>query len=138
MMLKATSRRHLALIVTGIALLSFTTTSCAADEKNSAGQPGAEPPAVVTFIELGSVNCIPCRAMQPVMKNIEGRYKGKVKVVFYDVWTPEGQPFGAKYRIRVIPTQVFLDKDGKEFFRNEGFLPEKVIDDLLARHGLSQ
>ena len=25
----------------------------------------------VTFIELGSVNCIPCKQMQPVMKAIE-------------------------------------------------------------------
>jgi hypothetical protein len=27
----------------------------------------------VTFVELGSVNCIPCRMMQPVMKAIEGK-----------------------------------------------------------------
>ncbi|MFA6542260.1 MAG: hypothetical protein WCT99_11740 [Bacteroidota bacterium] len=25
----------------------------------------------ITFIELGSVNCIPCKKMQPVMKAIE-------------------------------------------------------------------
>ncbi|UCF86051.1 MAG: hypothetical protein JSV50_10580, partial [Desulfobacteraceae bacterium] len=25
----------------------------------------------VTFIELGSVNCIPCKKMQPIMKQIE-------------------------------------------------------------------
>jgi hypothetical protein len=29
---------------------------------------------MVTFVELGSVNCIPCKAMQPVMKAIEGRF----------------------------------------------------------------
>lgn len=28
----------------------------------------------VKFIELGSVNCIPCKMMQPVMKAIEERY----------------------------------------------------------------
>jgi thiol-disulfide isomerase/thioredoxin len=30
----------------------------------------------VTFIELGSVNCIPCKQMQPVMKSIEEKYGG--------------------------------------------------------------
>mgnify|MGYP001455975122 CR=1 FL=1 len=75
----------------------------------------------VTFIELGSVNCIPCRMMQPVMKQIEEKYKDKVKIIFYDVWTQEGQPFGQKYGIQAIPTQIFLDKDGKEFFRHAGF-----------------
>ena len=42
---------------------------------------------IVTFIELGSVNCIPCKMMQPVMKNVEKKYGSQVKVIFYDVWT---------------------------------------------------
>jgi thiol-disulfide isomerase/thioredoxin len=69
----------------------------------------------VTFIELGSVNCVPCRMMQPVMKQAEEKYRGQVKVVFHDVWTPQGQPYGRQYKIVGIPTQVFLDKDGKEW-----------------------
>ena len=40
----------------------------------------------VTFIELGSVNCIPCKQMQPVMKSIEEKYGEQIKVIFYDVW----------------------------------------------------
>ena len=90
----------------------------------------------VTFIELGSVNCIPCKAMQPVMKNIENKYDGKVKVIFYDVWTQEQKPYAEKYRIRVIPTQVFLDENGKEFHRHEGFYPEEEIDKILESKGI--
>lgn len=30
----------------------------------------------ITFIELGSVNCSPCKKMQPVMKAIEQQYYG--------------------------------------------------------------
>ncbi|MCK4966132.1 thioredoxin family protein [bacterium] len=85
----------------------------------------------VTFIELGSVNCIPCKMMQPIIKEIEEEYKEQVKVIFYDVWTPEGRPYAEKYKIRVIPTQVFLDKNGKEFFRHEGFFPKKEIIKIL-------
>lgn len=91
----------------------------------------------VTFIELGSVNCIPCRMMQPIMKEIEKEYKNQVKVVFYDVWTPEGQPYAVKYRIRVIPTQVFLDKDGKEYFRHEGFFPKDELVKVLKKKGVN-
>ncbi|MCK7507061.1 MAG: thioredoxin family protein [Desulfobacterales bacterium] len=43
----------------------------------------------MTFVEIGSVNCIPCRAMQPIMKAVEEEYKGQVKIVFHDVWTAE-------------------------------------------------
>lgn len=90
----------------------------------------------VTFIELGSVKCIPCKMMQPVMKNIEKKYGEQVKVIFYDVWTPEQRQYAEKYKIRVIPTQVFLDKNGVEFHRHEGFYPEAEIDKLLQGKGL--
>jgi thioredoxin 1 len=91
---------------------------------------------LVTFIELGSVRCIPCKAMQPVMAAIEKKYGNQVKIVFYDVWKPEQAQFGKNYNIRLIPTQVFLDKDGKEFFRHEGFYPVAQIDTLLQKQGL--
>ena len=90
----------------------------------------------VTFIELGSVNCIPCKQMQPVMKAIEEKYGDQVKVVFYDVWKADQKKYAHKYGIRLIPTQVFLDEDGKEFHRHEGFYPEEEIDKLLKTKGL--
>jgi thioredoxin 1 len=90
-----------------------------------------------TFVELGSVNCIPCKQMQPVMKAIEAKYGEQVKVIFYDVWTKEQRPYAEKYGIKLIPTQVFLDEKGKEFFRHEGFYPEKEIDKLLQGKGIN-
>jgi thioredoxin 1 len=90
----------------------------------------------VTFIELGSMNCIPCKQMQPVMKAIEEKYAEQVKVIFYDVWTKEQKPYAQKYGIKLIPTQIFLDEKGKEFHRHEGFYPESEIDKLLKSKGL--
>jgi thioredoxin 1 len=92
---------------------------------------------LVTFVELGSVKCIPCKAMQPVMRSIEKKYAGRVKVLFYDVWKEEQKHYAEKYGIRLIPTQVFLDKNGKEFFRHEGFYPEAEIDKLLRNKGVT-
>lgn len=92
----------------------------------------------VTFIELGSVNCIPCKQMVPVMKAIEDKYGDQVKVIFYDVWTNEQKKYATQYKIRLIPTQVFLDEDGKEFHRHEGFYPEAEIEKILQGKGLKQ
>ena len=89
-----------------------------------------------TFIELGSVNCIPCKKMQPIMKEIEGKYP-EVSVIFYDVRRPEGRPFAHTYKIRVIPTQVFLDENGKEYFRHEGFFPKEEVEKVLAKAGVN-
>lgn len=91
----------------------------------------------VTFVELGSVNCIPCKMMKPVMEQVEKQYPGQVKVVFHDVWTQTGKSEGSKYGIRAIPTQVFLDKDGKEYFRHEGFFPFEEVDKILKQKGVN-
>jgi len=90
----------------------------------------------VTFIELGSVNCVPCKMMQPVMESIEKKYGNQVRVIFYDVWTQEQKKYAQQYKIKLIPTQVFLDENGKEFHRHEGFYPEAEIDKLLQGKGL--
>ena len=92
--------------------------------------------AKVTFVELGSVNCIPCKQMQPVMKAVEEKYGEQVNVIFYDVWKEEQKKYSEEYGIKLIPTQVFLDENGKEFHRHEGFYPEKEIDKVLQSKGL--
>jgi len=125
-----------------IFLLSVFIISCSKTEKtseqnnklqNTAENKSGEN-AKVTFVELGSVNCIPCRQMQPIMKSIEEKYKGQVKVVFHDVWKDKAP--AKKYGIQLIPTQVFLDENGNEFFRHEGFFPEAEIDKLLELKGI--
>ncbi|MCX6334936.1 MAG: thioredoxin family protein [Bacteroidia bacterium] len=90
----------------------------------------------VTFIELGSVRCIPCQQMQPVMKSIREKYPTQVNVLFHDVWTEAGAPFAKQYGIEAIPTQVFLDKDGKEFYRHVGYFPEEELVKVLNQKGV--
>jgi thioredoxin 1 len=91
---------------------------------------------LVTFVELGSVKCVPCKMMQPVMESIGKKYGGQVRIVFHDVWTDSGKTLAEPYKIRAIPTQVFLDQKGVEIFRHEGFYPESEIDKLLQKQGL--
>jgi thioredoxin 1 len=90
----------------------------------------------VTFVELGSVRCIPCQQMQPVMKSVEEKYGSQVKVVFHDVWTEAGAPYAQKYGIEAIPTQVFLDENGQEYFRHVGFFPEEELVKVLQQKGV--
>ena len=90
----------------------------------------------VTFIELGSVKCVPCKMMVPVMEEIEKKYGEEVKVVFHDVWTPAGEPYARQFGIRGIPTQIFLDENGKEFHRHTGFYPLEQIMPVLEKAGV--
>lgn len=90
----------------------------------------------VTFIELGSVRCIPCQQMQPIMDTIRVRYGKQVNVVFHDVWTQQGAPFADKYGVSAIPTQVFLDEKGQEYFRHVGFFPLEELVKILNQKGV--
>lgn len=88
----------------------------------------------VTFIELGADRCIPCRQMQPIMREIAAEYPNQVLVVFYDVWK---NPAPAEYyKIQLIPTQVFIDERGNEISRHVGFFPKEEIVKFLKEHGV--
>ncbi len=90
-----------------------------------------------TFIELGSVRCIPCQKMQPVIKSVEEKYRDQVKVIFYDVWTPRGKEDAKQFDFEAIPTQLFLDENGKEYFRHVGFFPEDELVKMLKQKGVN-
>ena len=90
----------------------------------------------VTFIELGSVGCIPCDMMRPILDEIEKEYEGQVLVRFYDVRSLFGRPYAEKYNVRMIPTQVFIDKDGNEYYRHVGFFPKDEVAKILELRGV--
>jgi thioredoxin 1 len=130
--------RHGAMAVIAMMLILV---SCQKSGSQGRGEDAAkadQEPRLITFIELGSVRCIPCKAMQPILEEIRSKYGDQVKVVFHDVWTDEGKPFIGTFKVRVIPTQVFLDRNGKEYFRHEGYLPLEDVLVALESRGLKR
>ena len=90
--------------------------------------------ALPQMVELGSKTCTPCQMMQPILEELRKEYKGQLEVPFWDIYD---HPDKAKaYKIRVIPTQVFVGADGKEFFRHEGFFPKEDILAKFKEHGV--
>jgi len=88
----------------------------------------------VVMLELGSVGCIPCEQMKPVMEKLRTSYKGKLEVIFIDV--RKDRENGRRFGVTVIPTQVFLDKTGKEFHRHRGYYAYEEIVPELKKAGL--
>jgi thioredoxin 1 len=80
------------------------------------------------LLDLGADKCIPCKMMAPILEELKTTYNGKLQVDFIDVWKNPGE--APKYKISVIPTQIFFDSSGKELFRHEGFLPR---EDIIAK-----
>lgn len=86
----------------------------------------------VTFLELGAESCIPCKMMKPIMRDIAAEYPGVVEVIFHDLY--RDREVGQRWNVLVMPTQVFLDSEGREFFRHEGFYPKDELKEMLDNY----
>jgi len=80
------------------------------------------------LVDLGAGKCIPCKAMAPILAELEVEYAGRMAVQFIDVW--KDPDAAAPYGIHMIPTQIFYGADGKELARHQGFMGK---DEILAQ-----
>ncbi len=81
----------------------------------------------ITFLEFGAKGCSACKRMEGVMDEIRLKYPDKVHVVFLNIIKPESQNLMKYYGISVIPTQILLNKNGKEYFRHTGYYSSKEL-----------
>jgi thioredoxin 1 len=86
-------------------------------------------PAVVEF---GANACASFREMKPILAGLAREHREQIAVVDLDIVK---QPqYIARYKIQLMPTQVFYGADGKELGRHMGKISG---DEILARLGVS-
>ena len=111
--------RRFATTVLLLLVLGAAATATAADQ----------PAPLPKLIDLGADKCVPCKKMAPILVEMRADYAGLVDVAFIDVW--KDPDAGRPYNLRLIPTQVFLDRAGKEVFRHEGFFAREDIEKIF-------
>jgi len=84
--------------------------------------------ALPKLVDLGSTTCIPCKKMEPILASLSENYEGRLDVEFINI--NEDRDAASQYGIRLIPTQIFFDAEGRELFRHEGYISQ---DDILAK-----
>lgn len=87
-----------------------------------------------TLIDLGAGQCIPCKKMAPILEELKNEYRGRLEVIFLDVW--QDRSAGQRYGIQLIPTQIFYDAAGRELGRHEGFIGKEDILNTFRRLGV--
>ena len=90
---------------------------------------------MVTMIDLGADQCVPCKMMAPILEKLKKDYEGKAAIIFIDVW--KNSDPARQYGIRAIPTQIFFDAGGREVQRHVGFMSEKDIVQQLTKMGVN-
>lgn len=82
------------------------------------------------FVDVGRTSCKPCKMMVPVLDTLTKKYKGKMEVVF--VHMDEEQAYARELGVTMIPTQILLDKNGKEVSRHVGYIPVEDCEKMIA------
>ena len=89
---------------------------------------------MVTMVDLGANKCMVCKMMSSIVESLQKEYKGRADIVFIDVWKHPEE--GRKFGVKLIPTQIFFDKDGHEVYRHEGLMLKGAIVSKLAEMGV--
>ena len=89
---------------------------------------------MVTMVDLGATECVPCKMMAPILEKLSKSYDGRAAIVFIDVWKSREQ--APRFGIRAIPTQIFYDAEGREVSRHVGFMSEAAIVEQLTKMGV--
>lgn len=87
-----------------------------------------------TLVDLGSRGCRPCEMLQPILRTLREKYEGKANILFVSV--REEPILASRYGVQSIPTLIFFDKKGREFFRHVGFQPQEVLEKKLSEMGV--
>ncbi len=83
---------------------------------------------VPVLVDLWAEWCGPCKLIHPIMDEMSEEYDGKAKFVSLDV--EESPTITAKYRVRNIPTVLFI-KNGEVVDKIVGAVPKaKFVEKL--------
>jgi len=83
------------------------------------------------FLEVGSDSCHSCKVMGGMLYNITQKHP-EYNIHFVNV--KKERDAASALKIRLIPTQIIYDKDGKEVYRNIGVLGSTELKELFKKY----
>ena len=101
-------------------------TATAVNQALSSGKP--------TLIDFGLRTCPVCKKMAPYLESLSNEYRGRANLLFIDVRAD--QTTAQKFRVQMLPTQIFINPQGKEVQRHTGFMDKEDIIKGLKSAGL--
>ena len=109
-------------------VLDKTNSSKAAFEAQA--QSSYSKPVVMKF---SSPMCLDCKKLEGVTSVVMPQYADKVDYQKYTTQTNDSATDALikKYNITLVPTMIFLKKDGNVYKKTEGYMTEKELESIL-------
>ena len=82
------------------------------------------------MVDFGAEWCGPCKAMEPVIRELAKEYEGRIVVGSCDV--EENNALAVRFSIRNVPTVLFL-KNGEVVDRCVGSVPKTTLVEKLEK-----
>lgn len=92
---------------------------------------------IPTIIMFKTDTCPYCVEMQKEIGVISEKYPEKFNVYYARLEEDRNMDLAYKYRVNVVPTTVFLDKNGKEFYTQQGLMRADYIENVLKSLGVN-
>ena len=87
-----------------------------------------------TLIDFGLRTCNVCKKMTPYLESLSNDYRGRANILFIDVRSD--QSIAQKFGVQMLPTQIFINSQGKETQRHTGFMDKEGLIKGLKSAGL--
>ena len=75
----------------------------------------------LTILDFWGENCLPCKKVAPIIDQLESEYYQSVNFKKINVELKENEDLLIKYKVRSIPTVIFLKED-------------KIVDTYVGPH----
>ena len=82
----------------------------------------------IVLVDFGATWCAPCKAMEPIIKEMGKKYKGRATILEIDIDSQKS--LATDYMVQSIPTLI-LFSDGQEVKRLVGLQPAATIEQCL-------
>ena len=82
----------------------------------------------VSLIDFSANWCAPCKAQEPVIKNVAAKFKNRASIIEVDI--DNNRDLATKFMVQSIPTLIIF-KNGKEIKRFVGLQTENTISKSL-------
>jgi thioredoxin 1 len=115
------ARYFLKLLHVGLALVVMFVQAAPAWSQNSTPIAKARP----ALYEFGAGYCASCKEMEKVMAELKASHGDQIQVRM--IYAGKEDDLFKQYKVMLIPTQVFLNAEGKEVFRHMGPLTKDQV-----------
>lgn len=85
------------------------------------------------IIKFSSPMCYECQEMEKIFEEVYPNFSNKVSLRKIDVTAKdkETQQLIREYRVQLVPTCVFIDKNGEVVRKTEGAIQPKILENYI-------